>query len=209
VLLIVRILLGLVGLVVSAQVAGRLARRFAPDLVPSLPFPPAPLRAGLFDTDRLLQRLPLEPGMRVLLVGPANPALARTVANMIGKYGKLYAVEPTAERARRLEARLLEERVANAEVLVGGLKRLELPDATFDLALCVGVLADAAGRQRALWELARVLRPGGHLSVSEAIGGLDYLSSGTLRREAANVGLAWREQHGLPVAYTANFRKPP
>jgi SAM-dependent methyltransferase len=205
---IVRILLALVGLVVSAQVAGRLARRFAPDLVPSLPFPGASLRAALFQPDRLLQQVPLEPGMRVLLIGPASPALAAAIARAVGKYGKLYAVEPSAERCRRLEARLSAERILNGEVMIGDLKRLELPDSTFDLVLCVAVLASTPNRQRALWELARVLRPGGHLSVSEAVGGLDYLSRGTLRREAGDVGLAWREQHGLPTAYTANFRKP-
>ena len=202
-----RVLLALVGLVVSAQVAGRLARRFAPGLVPSLPFPRAPLRAALFDAERLLTRLPIDPGMRVLVIGPASPALVVAMARAVGKYGKLYVVEPAAERARRLEARVKGERVTNAEVIVGDLKRLELPDSTFDLVLCVAVLAGTPSRQRALWEVARVLRPGGHLSVSEAVGGLDYLPRGTLRREAGNVGLAWREQHGLPTAYTVNFRK--
>jgi ubiquinone/menaquinone biosynthesis C-methylase UbiE len=85
---------------------------------------------------------------------------------------------------------------------------LDLPDATFDLVLAVGQLAGLPRRQRALWEIERVLRPGGHLSVSQALVGPDFLRDETLRREAAAIGLTWREQHGPPIAYTANYRKP-
>jgi hypothetical protein len=145
--LVVRIVLGLVGLLVSAQVAGRLARRFAPDLVPPPPFPSAPLRAALFDPDRLLHRLPVEPGMRVLVVGPASPTLIGAVGRAVGKYGKVYVVDPSSERTQRLEARLQADRVGNIEVTGGNLQRLELPDSTFDLALCVGVLADVPRRR--------------------------------------------------------------
>jgi ubiquinone/menaquinone biosynthesis C-methylase UbiE len=94
------------------------------------------------------------------------------------------------------------------EVLTGQPSHLDLPDATFDLVLSVGQLASVPRRQRALWEIERILRPGGHLSVSQALVGPPFLAPDTLRREASAVGLGWREQHGLPVAYTANFRKP-
>jgi SAM-dependent methyltransferase len=204
-----RILLALVGLLVAGRVAQRAARHWAPALPavrPRLPALPL-LSAGAYSPDRLLSRLPLEPGMRVLYVGPADGPLLAAVARAAGKYGKVYAVESSPERARRLETALRRERVGNCEVVVGQPSRLQLPDSTFDLALCVGALADVPQRQRALWELHRVLRPGGHLSVSQALGGHDYLRASTLRREADAVGFGWREQQGSPLAYTANFRK--
>ncbi|HLH27064.1 MAG TPA: methyltransferase domain-containing protein [Chloroflexota bacterium] len=203
---VVRILLALVGLVVSAQVARRLARHAPFDVATSREA--VPVQSALFAPDRLIRRLPLEPGMRVLLLGPAPDSLMTRVARGVGKYGKVYVLQPSPESARRLDADLRERHLANVDALVGQASHLNVPDATFDLVLAVGQLAGLPRRQRALWEIERILRPGGHLSVSQALLGPTFLRGETLRREAGAVGLAWREQHGLPFAYTANFRKP-
>ena len=146
--------------------------------------------------------------MRVLVLGPAPQALITRVAQGVGKYGKVYVLEPSRMAAGGRDGRRHEPFPANVEALAGQASRLDLPDATFDLVLAVGQLAGAPRRQRTLWEIERVLRPGGHLSVSQALVGPPFLLPATLRREATAVGLGWREQHGLPVAYTANFRKP-
>jgi ubiquinone/menaquinone biosynthesis C-methylase UbiE len=204
--MIARIVLALVGLVVSAQVARRVARHVAPDVAARLDA--APVQSAVFSPDRLLPRLPLEPGMRVLLLGPVPDSLVERVAQGVGKYGKVYVLQPSAEHVRRLEAGRRPGRLLNVEALVGQPNHLDLPDATFDLVLAVGQLAGLPRRQRALWEIERILRPGGHLSVSQALVGPEFLRDETLRREASAVGLNWREQHGPPVAYTANFRKP-
>jgi ubiquinone/menaquinone biosynthesis C-methylase UbiE len=204
--IVARLVLALLGLVVSARVARRVARQVAPDLAARLDA--APVQSAVFTPERLLPRLPLEPGMRVLVLGPAPDALVARVAQGVGKYGKVYVLEPSVEGARWVEARLRVERPGNVEALAGQPSRLDLPDATFDLVLAVGQLAALPRRQRALWEIERVLRPGGHLSVSQALVGPDFLRGSRLQREAGSVGLVWREQHGLPVAYTANFRKP-
>jgi SAM-dependent methyltransferase len=195
-----------VGLVVSAQVAQRLARRLAPDVAARLDA--APAQSAIFPPERLLPRLPLEPGMRVLVLGPAPDALVARIAHGAGKYGKVYVLERMPDGARRLEGRLRAARVPNVEGLAGQPSRLDLPDATFDLVLSVGQFAALPRRQRALWEIERVLRPGGHLSVSQALVGPPFLRPATLRGEASAVGLAWREQYGSLIAYTANFRKP-
>jgi ubiquinone/menaquinone biosynthesis C-methylase UbiE len=204
--LIARLILALIGLAVSAQVARRVARRVAPDLPARLDA--ANLQEAAFPPERLLPRLPLEPGMRVLVLGPMQRPLLRRVARATGKYGKIYVLEPSREGAAALAECLRAERLGNVEAVAGQASRLNLPDATFDLVLAVGQLAGLPRRQRALWEIERILRPGGHLSVSQALVGPAFLRDATLRREASAVGLAWREQHGLPVAYTANFRKP-
>jgi SAM-dependent methyltransferase len=202
--LVARVLLGLLGLLVSILLGRRLAQRWQRV---RLGRPAVPLAAALLAPERLLPRLPLEPGMRVLIVGPASPWLVQAVARAVGKYGRVYTLEPTGQRAQRLTAALRAGRATNIEVLVGRPARLDLPDSTFDLVLCVGVLADLPQRERALWEMHRVLRPGGHLSVSEALVGPSYLRRATLQREADAVGFTWREQRGSPLAYTANFRK--
>ncbi len=177
--LVARVLLGLLGLLVSILLGRRLAQRWQRARFGR---PAVPLAAALLSPERLLPRLPLEPGMRVLIVGPASPRLVQAVARAAGKYGRVYVLEPTGQRAQRLTTALRAARAANVEVLVGRPARLDLPDSTFDLVLCVGVLADLPQRERALWEMHRVLRPGGHLSVSEALVGPSYLRRATLQR---------------------------
>jgi SAM-dependent methyltransferase len=202
---LVRALLALVGLILSAQVVVRLARYLlasrasAPTIL--VPTSPAQRHAGL------LWHLPLEPGMRVLHIGPADAGLVRGVAQRVGKYGKVYVVESTTDRAERLAAQLRTGRVGNVEVLSGDPARLELPDSTFDVALCLRTLATQPRRQRALWELQRVLRPSGQLAVSESLRPGSFLPRRTLKTEADAVGLECREEHGSPLAYTATFRK--
>jgi ubiquinone/menaquinone biosynthesis C-methylase UbiE len=200
-----RALLALAGLLLSAQVAVRLARYFLASRATSAGQPalsgPAPRQQSL------LRRLPLEPGMRVLHIGPADARLVQGVAQRVGKYGKVYVVESTSDRAEQLAGQLRAGRVGNVEVLSGDPARLELPDSTFDVALCVRALAAQPRRQRALWELQRVLRPTGQLAVSESLRPGSFLPRRTLKTEADAVGLECREEHGSPLAYTATFRK--
>ncbi|HZR98803.1 MAG TPA: methyltransferase domain-containing protein [Chloroflexota bacterium] len=193
------------GLVLSAQVAVRLARHVLGSGIQPAASPSTLARPGA--TDGLLTYVPIEPGMRVLQIGSPHPAFVGTLARRVGKYGKVYVLESSGERAEGLGRQLRAERVGNVEVLTGDPARLELPDCTFDLALCVQALADQPRRQRTLWELQRVLRPRGHLSVSESLRPWRYLSRGTLKNEASAVGLVCRDEHGTPLAYTANFRK--
>lgn len=46
---------------------------------------------------------------------------------------------------------------------VGDLTSLPFPDATFDSVICIGVIMHVADEGKVMRELARVLRPGGHL----------------------------------------------
>lgn len=60
---------------------------------------------------------------------------------------------------------------------------LTFPDATFDYALCWGVLMHIPEIETAIAELARVLRPGGKLVVSEAnVASVEQMALQSLRR---------------------------
>ena len=62
------------------------------------------------------------------------------------------------------------EKVPGAEFLEGDLLELPLPDGSVDLAVCAIALSHVADLDRALAELVRVLRPGGHLVISDSRG---------------------------------------
>ncbi|HLI27097.1 MAG TPA: methyltransferase domain-containing protein [Chloroflexota bacterium] len=197
-----QLLAALIGLVVSAVVARRLTR----------PAPAAlarPFATALLTPAALGPGLPVEPGMRVLLLGPAAPSWVQALRAALGRYGRLYVAEPDAERARALRTAVRAAGLGAVEVLaVEAGVRVDLPDSSVDLVVAIGSLAGRPRRQRLLWELQRLLRPGGYLAVSEGLYGARYLRLATLRDEARAVGLDPLARHGTPLAYTATFRKP-
>lgn len=109
-----------------------------------------------------------------------------------------------AMAAEHLKALGLEDRVTlGRETLLD----LSFPDESFDYAICWGVLMHVPDVERAVAELARVLKPGGRLVVSE--GNMSSLEAvalrglkGALRREKAEVketpaGVEyWKEREG-------------
>ncbi|HVT03756.1 MAG TPA: class I SAM-dependent methyltransferase [Thermoanaerobaculia bacterium] len=52
------------------------------------------------------------------------------------------------------------------DVVIGPLESMEFADATFDTALCNAVLEHVVNAEQAIRELARVVRPGGHVVVA-------------------------------------------
>jgi SAM-dependent methyltransferase len=61
-------------------------------------------------------------------------------------------------------------KVPGARFLQADLHRLPLPDGAVDLVVCALALTHVPDLRRALAELARVMRPGGHLVVSDSAG---------------------------------------
>jgi ubiquinone/menaquinone biosynthesis C-methylase UbiE len=63
-------------------------------------------------------------------------------------------------------------------------------------------------QDRALRELARVIRPQGRLVVGELFGDPHWVRLGRLKERAARAGLAFERRVGTPLGYFARFRAP-
>jgi SAM-dependent methyltransferase len=94
-----------------------------------------------------------EPG-RVLEVGPGPGELSERMANELG-------VEVVAVDISPRMVELTRERGIDARV--GDVQELPFPDASFDLVVAAWVLFHPPDLDRAMREIARVLRPGGRL----------------------------------------------
>ena len=68
-------------------------------------------------------------------------------------------------------------RVPSAEFLLGGLDRLPVGDVSVDLVVCSLALTHVASLGPVMAEFARVLRPGGHVVLSDVSGPLVFLGS--------------------------------
>jgi SAM-dependent methyltransferase len=107
----------------------------------------------------------LEPHHRLLDVG-AGPGTI--TADLAGLVREVVAVEVSEEAAEITRAGLAERSVTNAEVVVGDVHGLDLPDAAFDVVHAHQVLQHVAHPVAALRELARVTRSGGVVGVRDS-----------------------------------------
>src|SRR5690242_1655550 len=96
--------------------------------------------------------------------------VSRALAAKVGSVTGADLTEAMVEEARR---RAREEGVANFECLLGDATALELDDAAFDGAVTRLSLHHIPAPDRALAEMARVVRPGGAVVVSDLAGDAD------------------------------------
>jgi ubiquinone/menaquinone biosynthesis C-methylase UbiE len=111
---------------------------------------------------RLVERLGLEEGARVLDVGCGTGRLARWIAERLGPKGSVVGIDPLEHRigVARSQAGAARFEVGQAEDLGA------FEDSSFDAVCLSSVLHWVSDKARALAEIRRVLRPGGRLAVS-------------------------------------------
>ena len=85
-----------------------------------------------------------------------------------GTVTRLVLVEPDRHMRARL-IRRVEETSHDAEVIDAPAEHLPFPDATFDTAVVTLVLCSVDDQRTALQEIARVVKPGGHLLFLEHV----------------------------------------
>ncbi len=215
VLKLLPILLGTIGGVLffwlfPLKLIARLAHRFGT----SAPCPAAlswlvhnPLRRRYMRP--VLDRVGIQPGERVLELGPGPGAFTADAARRAGPQGRIIAVDIQPEMIAWVGERVREAGLANVETHVAGAYELPLENESIDRAFVVTVLPEIPDQSRALAELWRVLKPGGRLSITEEFMDPDYpFPLETIRRiEAAGFELVQR--FGNFWVYTVNFRRKP
>jgi SAM-dependent methyltransferase len=121
---------------------------------------------------RLVERMAVAPGARVLDVGCGTGRLARWLAARVGPAGSVVGIDPLADRIA-----IARENAAGVTFEVGQAEDLRaFPDASFDAVCMSAVFHWLNDKPKALAEARRVLRPGGRLGVT------------TLPRELIGVG---------------------
>jgi uncharacterized protein len=163
-----------------------------------------PLRRLICPPGMLIRRMGITRGDRVLEIGCGpgyfSPAVARACAHLT-LFDFQSGMLDIAER------RLKRQRLKNYSRQQGDAKALPFADGAFDLAFMVTVLGEVGDADAALREAARVLKPGGRLSVTEIKGDPDFVPREELKQRAAKAGLVFEKSFGPGFYYTANFMR--
>jgi putative ATPase len=119
--------------------------------------------------DRVLERAELALDHSVLDLG-GRPGLLAWGALERAPLGKVWAIAPGAEAARRLAAEARAERVDRVLAVLGGEpNQIPLAGGSLDRALGVEALYARGDRQSVLAEVHRALKPGGALVIHEPL----------------------------------------
>lgn len=166
-----------------------------------------PLRRRLQDPDETAIRHGIEPGMTVLEVGPGNGRYSVAAARRIGPEGRLHAIDIEPKMVDRVRQRAAAEGVTNIDARMANVYCLPYPDQTFDVIYMITVSGEIPDPVRAFSELRRVLKPTGHVAVSELLVDPDYPLPGTVVHWADLAGLTLDRKIGNLFYYTLILKR--
>lgn len=145
----------------TSAVASKLYSQDQLDLVPEA------ARQRALGVNNHLAYARIQPGETILDIGCGGGIDSVIAAQATGPTGKVIGLDFLPEMLERTERAAAEAGLTNVETLEGEMEAIPLPDDSVDHIISNGVLNLAPRKMRVLLECARVLRPGGRLSISD------------------------------------------
>lgn len=103
----------------------------------------------------------------ILDIGSGSGTDALIASTVTGAGGKVYGLDMTPAMLDKLHRNVAAMGAHNVEPLEGNAEEIPLPDASVDVVTSNGVLNLVPDKPRAFAEIARVLKPGGRLQISD------------------------------------------
>ncbi|MCA1694292.1 MAG: arsenite methyltransferase [Actinobacteria bacterium] len=123
----------------------------------------------------------LDEGETVLDLGSGGGIDVLLSATRVGESGKVYGLDMTDEMLELANKNKAEAGATNVEFLKGFIEEIPLPDASVDVVISNCVINLSSDKEAVFAEIARVVRPGGRVGVSDVIANDDL--SATERAE--------------------------
>jgi ubiquinone/menaquinone biosynthesis C-methylase UbiE len=206
---IIYVLLGVFGALLFVHTVIRIVRYFYKFPIPQafVNFIDNPVRRRFQPPYETALRHGIEPGMRVLEVGPGNGTYTLGASQRLGGEGQLVAVDIEPKVIERLQKRIRSEGTTNVEARVADVYELPFEDSSFDLIYMIAVINEIPDIPQALKEFFRVLRPSGTLVFSELFSDPDYPLAGKLTKRVESANFRLEKKVGNFFYYTLVFSK--
>jgi ubiquinone/menaquinone biosynthesis C-methylase UbiE len=155
--------------------------------------------------ERLRAALRPEPGERILEIGPGTGYYTLDMAEWVGGTdgdpaaggnGTVEIFDLQQEFLDHVMRRAAERGIENVAPTQGDATSLPYEDASMDAVVLTAVLGEIPDRAAALAEIRRVLEPDGRLVVGELFGDPHFTTLASLKRQAADAGLAYESHSG-------------
>lgn len=160
------------------------------------------------DPQRTLAPLQLHDGQVVLEVGGGTGVFTATAARSVAPHGRLISIELQRRMMRQLSRRVRSELSQHLVLLQANALAMPLPAACVDVVYLIAVLPMVSDKHQALREVARVLKPGGLLAVSEELLAPEYVPPAITRRWGKRAGFVVTATVPGVWSYMVLFHKP-
>jgi ubiquinone/menaquinone biosynthesis C-methylase UbiE len=159
----------------------------------------------IISRERLREVLRPEPGERIVEIGPGTGYYTLDVAGWVGADGKVEIFDLQQEFLDHVIRRAGERGLQNVVPTQGDATALPFEDASMDAVILTAVLGEIPDPVAALREIRRVLKADGRLVVGELFGDPHFTTLASLKRQAAEAGLAHEAHSGNWFAYFARL----